>query len=75
MNPSQKGNTRNATPASAPRDDAQAARNSGQFGADKPGSGKAPAPKRRADDTPHPEGPEYEEGGRYPGTREPGTAR
>lgn len=59
--------------ADTPCDDAQAARRSGQFGADRPASGKPGPAKRRADDAPHPQGPEYEEGGRYPGAREPGS--
>lgn len=58
--------------ANTPRDDTDAASRSGQFGADKPGSDKDSAPRRGADKTPHPSGPEYEEGGQYPGTRKPG---
>jgi hypothetical protein len=58
--------------ANTPRDDTDAASRSGQFGSDKPGSDKDSAPKRGADKKPHPGGPEYEEGGQYPGTRKPG---
>lgn len=61
--------------ANTPHSDTDAAHRSGQFGADQPAPGKAPAPRRGADERPHPQGPEYEEGGRYPGTREPGGRR
>ena len=59
--------------ANTPQSDSEAARRSGQFGADGPGGAPPPKPRRGADAQPHPQGPEYEEGGRYPGTREPGT--
>lgn len=59
--------------ANEPKDESEAARDSGQFGADKPGYGKASEPaKRPADKKPHTRGPEFEEGGQYPGTRKPG---
>ncbi|RBL81425.1 hypothetical protein DDE05_44635 [Streptomyces cavourensis] len=58
--------------ANTPQDETDAARRSGQLGSDKPGTDKAAAPARGADKTPHPDGPEYEEGGQYPGTRKPG---
>lgn len=61
--------------ANTPQSDSAAARRSGQFGADQPDGAKTPKPRRGADEQPHPQGPEYEEGGRYPGTREPGTGR
>ncbi|WP_373744090.1 hypothetical protein [Achromobacter insuavis] len=61
--------------ANTPHSDTDAAHRSGQFGADKPDAGKTPAPRRGADKRPHPQGPEYEEGGQYPGTREPGARR
>lgn len=60
--------------ANTPRDDTAAAHRSGQFGADQPGR-DTPAAPRRADKHPHPKGPEYEEGGQYPGTRKPGAGR
>lgn len=63
-----------ADKANTPRDDAAAAHRSGQFGADQPGR-DTPAAPRRADKQPHPKGPEYEEGGQYPGTRKPGARR
>jgi hypothetical protein len=59
--------------ARAPASDA--AHRSGQFGADEPGREAAPKPERGADKRPHPNGPEYEEGGQYPGTRKPGAQR
>ncbi|MFF7056355.1 hypothetical protein ACFY89_06730 [Achromobacter spanius] len=56
--------------ANEPKDEAEAARDSGQFGADKPGYGEAAQPaKRPADKKPNTKGPEFEEGGQYPGTR------
>ncbi len=58
--------------ANTPQDPTDAASRSGQFGSDKPGSDKASAPARGADKKPHPNGPEYEEGGQYPGTRKSG---
>lgn len=58
--------------SNTPQDETDAARRSGQLGSDKPGTDKAAAPARGADKTPHPDGPEYEEGGQYPGTRKPG---
>ena len=68
------GPERDAPKANRPREEGEAARRSGQFGADKPGFGKAPPPVRReADKTPHRKGPEYEEGGPYPG-KQPGDA-
>ncbi len=57
--------------ANTPKDDAEAARQSGQFGADKPGN-DAPAAKRPSDRKPNSKGPEYEEGGQYPGKRPEG---
>lgn len=67
-----QGKTPGKTDPKAPRDDDDAARRSGQFGSDKPGAEQSGAPERPADKTPHPKGPEYEEGGPYPGTRKPG---
>lgn len=61
--------------ANTAQSDAEAAQRSGQFGADRPDRAQAPTPRRGADEQPHPQGPEYEEGGRYPGTREPGGGR
>lgn len=61
--------------ANTPQSDSEAARRSGQFGADGPGGATPSKPRRGADAQPHPQGPEYEEGGRYPGTREPGKGR
>lgn len=59
--------------ANTPNDETGAAHRSGQFGADKPGFGKQPQPaKRPADKSPNTKGPEYEEGGQYPGTRSGG---
>ncbi|MFD4836692.1 hypothetical protein ACFWP0_04235 [Achromobacter sp. NPDC058515] len=56
--------------ANTPHDETEAAHESGQFGADKPGFGKKPpAPKRESDKKPNEKGPEYEEGGQYPGKR------
>lgn len=54
----------------------RAARRSGHFGADKPGYDK-PSPERRrdADKRPNRAGPEFEEGGQYPGLRRPGDER
>ncbi|MFJ1298929.1 BON domain-containing protein [Pseudomonadota bacterium AL_CKDN230030165-1A_HGKHYDSX7] len=49
-------------------------RQSGQFGADEPDYGRPPG-ERPADNVggkPNRAGPQYEEGGRYPGPREPG---
>ncbi|MCV6905707.1 MAG: hypothetical protein NTT76_23635 [Achromobacter xylosoxidans] len=60
--------------ANTPQDDTAAAHRSGQFGADQPGR-DTPAAPRHADKHPHPKGPEYEEGGQYPGTRKPGARR
>lgn len=57
--------------ANTPKDDVEAARQSGQFGADKPGENE-PAAKRHSDKKPNSKGPEFEEGGQYPGKR-PGT--
>ncbi|EHK64429.1 hypothetical protein [Achromobacter arsenitoxydans] len=54
--------------ANTPKDDAAAARQSGQFGADKPDA-KEPAAERASDKKPNSKGPEYEEGGQYPGKR------
>ncbi|KRC79248.1 hypothetical protein D3C87_453700 [compost metagenome] len=56
--------------ANVPKDDAQAARQSGQFGADKPDAGEQ-APRRESDKTPNRKGAEFEEGGQYPG-KQPG---
>jgi hypothetical protein len=59
--------------ANTPTDDTDTAHRSGQFGADKPEFGKAPpASKRHADKQPNQQGPEYEEGGQYPGKRPEG---
>jgi len=59
--------------ANAPQGETETAHRSGQFGADKPGFGKAPAHPGRASDKKHNEkGPEYEEGGQYPGKRPDG---
>lgn len=59
--------------ANTPNDEADAARRSGQFGADQPGFGKKPpAAKRPADTKPNTKGPEFEEGGQYPGKRPDG---
>ncbi|SSW66914.1 hypothetical protein [Achromobacter agilis] len=55
--------------ANTPQDEAEAARRSGQFGADKPAFGKPPPPGRASDRKPNEKGPEYEEGGQYPGKR------
>lgn len=57
------------------RSDTAAAHQSGKFGADEPGHEQASQPRRGADQRPHPKGPEYEEGGQYPGTRKPGAGR
>ncbi len=57
--------------ANTPKDEAEAARQSGQFGADKPGE-KDPAAKRESDKKPNSKGPEFEEGGQYPGKRPEG---
>ncbi|CAB3711541.1 MAG: hypothetical protein J0I68_08750 [Achromobacter sp.] len=61
--------------ANTAQSDTDAAHRSGQFGADEPGREAAPKPERGADKRPHPNGPEYEEGGQYPGTRKPGAQR
>ncbi|MCW0206859.1 MAG: hypothetical protein OJK14_07160 [Achromobacter sp.] len=59
--------------ANTPRDESEAARRSGQFGADRPGFGKPPPhPERGSDKKPNDKGPEYEEGGQYPGKRPEG---
>ncbi|MGE8685980.1 MAG: hypothetical protein ACN6PJ_02515 [Achromobacter sp.] len=59
--------------ANTPQPDTETARRSGQFGADKPGFGKPPRrPERAADRKPNDKGPEYEEGGQYPGKRPDG---
>lgn len=56
--------------ANAPRTETEAAHRSGQFGADKPGSGQQPAaPRRESDKKPNDKGAPYEEGGQYPGKR------
>lgn len=56
--------------ANTPQDDTEAAHQSGQFGADKPGFGKRPPrPEREADKEPNEKGAEFEEGGQYPGKR------
>ncbi|MGE8656727.1 MAG: hypothetical protein ACN6O8_08260 [Achromobacter sp.] len=60
--------------ADTPRSDSDAAHRSGKFGADQPGQEQAPTPRRGADKRAHPQGPEYEEGGQYPGTRAPGNS-
>ena len=56
--------------ANTPQGETEAARRSGQFGADKPGFGEPPPrPGRTADKKHNDKGPEYEEGGQYPGKR------
>jgi hypothetical protein len=56
--------------ANTPRDESEAARRSGQFGADKRVcANPPPPPERGSDNTPNDKGPEYEEGGQYPGKR------
>lgn len=63
----------NKPQANQPNDEADAAHRSGQFGADKPGADKdAQTAKRPADKQPNTKGPEYEEGGQYPGKRPEG---
>ncbi|SEI44486.1 hypothetical protein [Achromobacter sp. NFACC18-2] len=57
--------------ANTPKDDTEAARQSGQFGADKPSPGEQPY-KRESDKTPNRKGAEFEEGGQYPGKRPDG---
>lgn len=54
--------------ANTPKDDTEAARQSGQFGADKPTNKDEPY-KRESDKAPNPKGAEFEEGGQYPGKR------
>lgn len=57
-------------------DQERAARRSGRLGADKPPYGKDKKRVRReADKRPNPEGPQFEEGGQYPGVRGPGRSR
>ena len=59
--------------ANQPKDNTEAAHDSGQFGADKPGFGTERQPaKRPADKKPNTKGAEFEEGGQYPGKRPPG---
>lgn len=61
------------TEADKPQSETETAHRSGQFGADKPGYGKTPSkPERPADKAPNTKGPEYEEGGQYPGKRQEG---
>lgn len=56
--------------ANTPNHEDAAARRSGQVGADKPDFGKPePEARRPADKRPNTEGPEFEEGGQYPGKR------
>lgn len=63
----------NKPQANTPTDEADAAHRSGQFGADKPEFGKGTqAPARPSDKQPNTKGPEYEEGGQYPGKRPEG---
>lgn len=57
--------------ANTPKDDTEAAHQSGQFGADKPTDKEQPY-KRESDKTPNRKGPEFEEGGQYPGKRPEG---
>ncbi len=57
--------------ANTPKDDTEAAHQSGQFGADKPTDKEQPY-KRESDKTPNHKGPEFEEGGQYPGKRPDG---
>lgn len=60
--------------ANESKDETEAAHDSGQFGADKPGYGDERQPaKRPADKKPNTKGPEFEEGGQYPGTRPAGS--
>ena len=67
---SDKGADANQTKANEPTHEDDAARRSGQLGADKPGFGDAePAAKRPADKKPNTKGAEFEEGGQYPGKR------
>lgn len=54
--------------ANKPNDEDDAARRSGQLGADKPGQA-ANTPQRPADKRPNSKGPQFEEGGEYPGKR------
>lgn len=73
--PAEDAGVKDEDKANTAQSDAEAAQRSGQFGADRPDRAQAPTPRRGADEQPHPQGPEYEEGGRYPGTREPGGGR
>ncbi len=54
--------------ANTPKDDTEAANQSGQFGADKLTDKDQPY-KRESDKAPNRKGPAYEEGGQYPGKR------
>jgi len=58
--------------ANTPKDDTEAAHQSGKFGADKPSVAQEPAAERESDKKPNSKGPEYEEGGQYPGKRPEG---
>ncbi|CAB3870397.1 hypothetical protein [Achromobacter piechaudii] len=59
--------------ANQPKDDTEAAHDSGQFGADKPGFGKDSQPAKRPEDKkPNTQGAQFEEGGQYPGKRPEG---
>ncbi|PTX06038.1 hypothetical protein DBL07_08375 [Achromobacter mucicolens] len=58
--------------ANTPKDGTEAANQSGQFGADKPTDQDQPY-KRESDKTPNRKGPEFEEGGQYPGKRPSGS--
>jgi hypothetical protein len=55
--------------ANTPNDKTDAAHRSGQFGADEPEVAENPPAKRPADKTPNTKGPQFEEGGEYPGKR------
>lgn len=51
-------------------DDEAASRRSGEVGSDKPRyKNEGPEVQRDADKRPNPAGPEFEEGGQYPGVR------
>ncbi|CAB3871303.1 hypothetical protein LMG26689_02997 [Achromobacter animicus] len=57
--------------ANTPKDETEASNQSGQFGADKAIDKEEPY-KRESDKKPNRGGPEYEEGGQYPGKRPEG---
>lgn len=63
-------------PQSPEAEQERAARRSGRLGADKPSYSKEKKGVRReADKKPNPEGPQFEEGGQYPGVRGPSHLR